>query len=134
MIRRPPRSTRTDTLFPYTTLVRSAGRVEGDGTADGAVGRVTIGAAASLAAMRIGAGEGSGVAAARTAARSSTGSRGAAPVTGAFATGACVGVVASAVRPGRSRAVRSDERRAGTECVRTFRSRWSPYPSKKKPT
>src|SRR3546814_2175089 len=25
MIRRPPRSTRTDTLFPYTTLVRSAG-------------------------------------------------------------------------------------------------------------
>src|SRR3546814_7278906 len=23
MIRRPPRSTRTDTLFPYTTLVRS---------------------------------------------------------------------------------------------------------------
>src|SRR3546814_9971065 len=29
MIRRPPRSTRTDTLFPYTTLCRS----------DGAVGR-----------------------------------------------------------------------------------------------
>src|SRR3546814_3948924 len=32
MIRRPPRSTRTDTLFPYTTLFRSAGatrRLEG---------------------------------------------------------------------------------------------------------
>src|SRR3546814_20858260 len=30
MIRRPPRSTRTDTLFPYTTLFRSddVGRVE----------------------------------------------------------------------------------------------------------
>src|SRR3546814_2347521 len=27
MIRRPPRSTRTDTLFPYTTLFRSARRV-----------------------------------------------------------------------------------------------------------
>src|SRR3546814_10401395 len=27
MIRRPPRSTRTDTLFPYTTLFRSAGPV-----------------------------------------------------------------------------------------------------------
>src|SRR3546814_9202766 len=27
MIRRPPRSTRTDTLFPYTTLVRSKLRV-----------------------------------------------------------------------------------------------------------
>src|SRR3546814_8454495 len=25
MIRRPPRSTRTDTLFPYTTLLRSGG-------------------------------------------------------------------------------------------------------------
>src|SRR3546814_13922337 len=30
MIRRPPRSTRTDTLFPYTTLVRAEG---GDVTA-----------------------------------------------------------------------------------------------------
>src|SRR3546814_9205675 len=30
MVRRPPRSTRTDTLFPYTTLVRSgAGRSRG---------------------------------------------------------------------------------------------------------
>src|SRR3546814_12998154 len=28
MTRRPPRSTRTDTLFPYTTLFRSRGGVE----------------------------------------------------------------------------------------------------------
>src|SRR3546814_11586860 len=28
MIRRPPRSTRTDTLFPYTTLFRSIGELE----------------------------------------------------------------------------------------------------------
>src|SRR3546814_3164576 len=28
MIRRPPRSTRTDTLFPYTTLFRSVGRLK----------------------------------------------------------------------------------------------------------
>src|SRR3546814_16203155 len=28
MIRRPPRSTRTDTLFPYTTLFRSIGSTE----------------------------------------------------------------------------------------------------------
>src|SRR3546814_8798680 len=27
MIRRPPRSTRTDTLFPYTTLFRSCRRI-----------------------------------------------------------------------------------------------------------
>src|SRR3546814_5893852 len=35
MIRRPPRSTRTDTLFPYTTLFRSA-----DAGADGGLGDV----------------------------------------------------------------------------------------------
>src|SRR3546814_1561672 len=28
MIRRPPRSTRTDTLFPYTTLFRSTGQLQ----------------------------------------------------------------------------------------------------------
>src|SRR3546814_10722981 len=35
MIRRPPRSTRTDTLFPYTTLFRSGScnRAEPSGTA-----------------------------------------------------------------------------------------------------
>src|SRR3546814_206644 len=31
MIRRPPQSTRTDTLFPYTTLFRSTGRAGRDG-------------------------------------------------------------------------------------------------------
>src|SRR3546814_2888559 len=30
MIRRPPRSTRTDPLFPYTTLFRSHDRLAGD--------------------------------------------------------------------------------------------------------
>src|SRR3546814_3666186 len=30
MIRRPPRSTRTDTLFPYTTLFRSLGTEPAD--------------------------------------------------------------------------------------------------------
>src|SRR3546814_7836369 len=33
MIRRPPRSTRTDTLFPYTTLFRSPARPRGRCTA-----------------------------------------------------------------------------------------------------
>src|SRR3546814_5209476 len=32
MIRRPPRSTRTDTLFPYTTLFRSGGPVDRRGS------------------------------------------------------------------------------------------------------
>src|SRR3546814_1606271 len=34
MIRRPPRSTRTDTLFPYTTLFRSCKLVEGYGLSE----------------------------------------------------------------------------------------------------
>src|SRR3546814_3210102 len=33
MIRRPPRSTRTDTLFPYTTLFRSGLSTKGTGAA-----------------------------------------------------------------------------------------------------
>src|SRR3546814_3432922 len=40
MIRRPPRSTRTDTLFPYTTLFRSA-----DARHRRLVGRVDLGEA-----------------------------------------------------------------------------------------
>src|SRR3546814_5524177 len=36
MIRRPPRSTRTDTLFPYTTLFRSSAG-EGEETSSNAV-------------------------------------------------------------------------------------------------
>src|SRR3546814_12616804 len=38
MIRRPPRSTRTDTLFPYTTLFRSADR-RAEGKAVGGTAR-----------------------------------------------------------------------------------------------
>src|SRR3546814_5072533 len=35
MVRRPPRSTRTDTLFPYTTLFRSKGKTTMFGLAGG---------------------------------------------------------------------------------------------------
>src|SRR3546814_5603914 len=52
MIRRPPRSTRTDTLFPYTTLFRSA-QPAGDAVAAGnacqGIGRVGDGAEAARA-------------------------------------------------------------------------------------
>src|SRR3546814_14413569 len=41
MIRRPPRSTRTDTLFPYTTLFRSYAKVDKTIPADS---RVDVGA------------------------------------------------------------------------------------------
>src|SRR3546814_8846746 len=46
MIRRPPRSTRTDTLFPYTTLFRSAD------TAGSATGFRTKPCAANRSACR----------------------------------------------------------------------------------
>src|SRR3546814_10015535 len=48
MIRRPPRSTRTDTLFPYTTLVRSLFR-DAEGAGDGA--RALVGALRGIAAV-----------------------------------------------------------------------------------
>src|SRR3546814_20169096 len=38
MIRRPPRSTRTDTLFPYTTLFRSGCRIGGHCTGSAGTG------------------------------------------------------------------------------------------------
>src|SRR3546814_7913383 len=60
MIRRPPRSTRTDTLFPYTTLFRSPA----DDRADAARGLVALavaepGAAGlAVAAVAVGAAAG----------------------------------------------------------------------------
>src|SRR3546814_2009118 len=51
MIRRPPRSTRTDTLFPYTTLFRSA-RVEADVARDQLARRIARGAADQRAQPR----------------------------------------------------------------------------------
>src|SRR3546814_1375277 len=47
MIRRPPRSTRTDTLFPYTTLFRSLRHDAGDRVVD------TAALAGDLAARRV---------------------------------------------------------------------------------
>src|SRR3546814_14418506 len=44
MIRRPPRSTRTDTLFPYTTLFRSIGAFVEDAIHLGPETRLTLGA------------------------------------------------------------------------------------------
>src|SRR3546814_10102185 len=46
MIRRPPRSTLTDTLFPYTTLFRSGGQVALSPGANGLPGALSIQAGA----------------------------------------------------------------------------------------
>src|SRR3546814_6406889 len=53
MIRRPPRSTRTDTLFPYTTLFRSAAEIAG--AADRARISEAAGHAAAIVAVERGA-------------------------------------------------------------------------------
>src|SRR3546814_7640574 len=63
MIRRPPRSTRTDTLFPYTTLFRSLrrARLQLPGVAldhGGAAGGVAGIAAGGLPALKAGAAAG----------------------------------------------------------------------------
>src|SRR3546814_18000299 len=141
MIRRPPRSTRTDTLFPYTTLFRSGAAVHRAGAgailqraavdpddhrrAIGAFGCPDVERQAILAhrARRLELDAGGGIggldALGAEAARSPDalpfrGARGRAP--DAFANGGWgMGGDASA-----------EARRAGKGCVRTCCYRWSP--------
>src|SRR3546814_18302004 len=60
MIRRPPRSTRTDTLVPYTTLFRAPhrhpGKVHGGDEADVADTQPAAGAGAGIAGGEVEAG------------------------------------------------------------------------------
>src|SRR3546814_20000641 len=117
MRRQPPRSTRTETIFPYTTRFRSERLVRRKhvvvGVDDAQVGR-GVGAQAALVGRAAGS-EGVGeVAAAQAAA-----------IRALLVRGFDAGQV------GRARSS-SEERRVGKACVRTCRSRWSPYPQKKK--
>src|SRR3546814_17559471 len=103
MIRRPPRSTRTDTLFPYTTLFRSdRGWV------------LTLSGQSQLGLSSL-------IDAATTDPQY--------PDVHAFL--AIVffrnGLVQEASRELDRFDARSEERRVGKECVSTCRSRWSPY-------
>src|SRR3546814_12154710 len=100
MIRRPPRSTRTDTLFPYTTLFRACALPCYSCTADCAE-EVVASASRQGTLMTI-----------------------------FLILGAVAGLyvlallfhLASYALP----VYRSEERRVGKECVSTFRSRWLP--------
>src|SRR3546814_13642741 len=105
MILRPPRSTRTDTLFPYTTLFRSAlghcpclsaGRLR-----KAAAGQHPV----ALALFHLSARRAADHAAAATAAP---------------------GPRARRIKEKEPRCQRSEERRVGKECVSTCRYRWSP--------
>src|SRR3546814_11337293 len=103
MIRRPPSSTRTDTLFPYTTLFRSAGLVEPLAIAEARSGDAHVAVDAALA-------HGDGCTARTHGKRRAR-----------FAD------VHAHARQERDafRKSRSEARRVGKECVSTCRSRWS---------
>src|SRR3546814_13771090 len=98
MIRRPPRSTRTDTLFPYTTLFRSigVGLAIGLGPDMLSGGETLIGEIIGLASALC------------------------------WATATIINKRAN-LPFGPWGLSRSEERRVGKECVSTCRSRWSPY-------
>src|SRR3546814_12876336 len=133
MIRRPPRSTRTDTLLPYTTLFRSAQLPLTRRDAASAVTFVA-GQCKGLTDQDWSglAGKGRtlviymGVATAEDIADKLM-ADGVSPATP-------VAVLEKGTRAdGRAmRTLRSEERRVGKECVSTCRSRWSPYHEKKK--
>src|SRR3546814_13695777 len=112
MIRRPPRSTRTDTLFPYTTLFRSRRRLPAFGGVAPVVharGRLAYPRLFDVLGDRAGkrrVGRPPRPVGARRLARARD-------------------------RLWRQRHIRSEERRVGKECVSTCRYRWSPYPSNK---
>src|SRR3546814_14197413 len=95
MIRRPPRSTRTDTLFPYTTLFRSPAIVEDRKQGFGSMLVEKLMARQLKADVKLSF-----------------------PPTGAV----CEFVIPLDKQKGA--AERSEARRVGKECVSTCRSRW----------
>src|SRR3546814_14473365 len=108
MIRRPPRSTRTDTLFPYTTLFRSTfariNEIAGD--------PIRAGEAWAEAAYLNGRPERALVQLNNLKKRSDLD----------YYARARIEARIAAVTPA---VLRPEERRVGNECVRTCRSRWS---------
>src|SRR3546814_16994451 len=119
MIRRPPRSTRTDTLFPYTTLFRSR-MATSVSTAGGAgMGKTWLGHPRGLFLLFF----------VEMWERFSFYGMRALLIfyltqhflfsdrDASYAYGAYMSLIY----------IRSEERRVGKECVSTCRSRWSPY-------
>src|SRR3546814_17960314 len=120
MIRRPPRSTRTDTLFPYTTLFRSLlptrlkrpiRRFRDKRLRIVEFLLSTVCHELALPAWCVFIGR-----------RADTLSR----LPGGTSSEKCQFRSSEGLQK-RSRSGRSEERRVGKECVSTCRSRWSPY-------
>src|SRR3546814_18931660 len=130
MIRRPPRSTRTDTLFPDTTLFRSSrGTARADSVppvrraAGAAEGRCFCALRQRLGAATRWVNHPHFVGAERQITPSER---------MASATRTKPAMLAPRTSlPGALYQSRSDVRRVGKESVRTCRSRWAPYHEKK---
>src|SRR3546814_12107944 len=115
MIRRPPRSTRTDTLFPYTTLFRSVRAVLAVETRAHRERAIRV-----MEQTRIGAAavdDGGPVEVVGFVDQAGAIRVGECRFDGRHARGGRMGIDIG----------RSEERRLGKECVSTCRSRWSPY-------
>src|SRR3546814_16400550 len=126
MIRRPPRATRTYTLFPYTTLFRSAHAKCESAEHEAAVDLGSRWQAHSVAQDRLGS-------LGRTRKHQRADHYRTAhherkrrvPISGQVQEAEHLPRIAHA-RQDESK--RSEERRVGKECVSTCRSRWSPTP------
>src|SRR3546814_16128786 len=125
MIRRPPRSTLTDTLFPYTTLFRSPRKSLADveDEVPAFAGDETAGEAEDVAnALHTAAVGGQRVLQGVDGLRRVELRQGrfGAPAEGQLVRAQVIGQA------------RGEERRVGQECVSTCGSRWWPYHEKKK--
>src|SRR3546814_11590618 len=129
MIRRPPRSTLTDTLLPYTTLFRSAGP-------DTEILPSIAYCGAAPARRQATVADRPWVDGARPAVAAI--SELPVPIVALTRPGSAIPCANSAawLSPSTTRigVPRSEERRVGKECVSTCRSRWSPVHYKKKTT
>src|SRR3546814_16226268 len=126
MIRRPPRSTRTDTLFPYTTLFRSdLVGVLVELTAGMQLGHDDLRRRHALLAVEVDR-DAAAVVRHRDRAVAVQGDPDrVAPAGQRLVDGVVDPLVDPVVQAG---AGRSEERRVGKEGVSTVRSRWSPAP------
>src|SRR3546814_13432103 len=140
MYRRPPRSTRTDTLFPYTTLFRSrraAAERERDRAAGEEIAALVAAVAAGDVTRRLSAEgkDGLFLVMAREINRLTETMNEALTEVGSVLTALSSGDLTRRIassHEGIFGAIRSrsEERRAGKGCVSTCRSRWWPAPKK----
>src|SRR3546814_19115406 len=124
MIRRPPRSTRTDTLFPYTTLFRSQPRAVRTFETESGVRRkamrpsllaLSLICCAAVPAFALDNPPSTPIEDLKQAGREI-----------GHATRDAAKDVGHATRDTTRASGRSEERRVGKECVSTCRSRWAP--------